>query len=604
MVASTRRALANFALPLAAACCCIPPSLADSTPPLRFSTYITVDDTAELAADPVARDAALALLREYGIEKVYIEVSRGNRLTPAALKTVNDYFLSQGFLTAGGIATVPGPDFGVRQRGGYDWFNWQAEKTQHDIAAVMRESAPVFSEFIVDDFLCTDDRSPDSDAARRGRDWETYRRDLLTGLQQAILIGPAREANPDITMIIKYPQWYDLFHRFGYDVERETQLYDRVYVGTETRGEQTRRFGFTPPYMGFINYRWLAEIAGPKISGAWFDHLDCTAHDYLDQAWQSVLAGAPELIFFSFNAIQAHEPGLASVHASRGALATLSEVVRQFPVVGIPAFKPPISEAHGDLFLLDFLGMLGIPLVPVIHFPENADTLFLPTHAAALPDLPAKIEAALRKGKTVILTAGLLARFGHTDLHHVAGLAAPVQHAPFRATTLMINGTPQNFEDGLDCAAAISPGNAKVLLEVLQDGQRIPFLTSRRAGKGTLVLLNVQTYTQADYDAVGEVLLAPRKLGLRTLPREWVNTLRKTFLQNMPYTLDAPAGVTFQPLRNGDLVLQNYNEEAAEISLETSRKNAYRGAFDLPARRKHTLPLPPRSHQWLRILSP
>ena len=53
---------------------------------------------------------------------------------------------------------------------------------QRDLEGVMRTSAKVFDEFIVDDFLCTGDQSAESDAARQGRSWSQYRRDLLTEL--------------------------------------------------------------------------------------------------------------------------------------------------------------------------------------------------------------------------------------------------------------------------------------------------------------------------------------------------------------------------------------------------------------------------------------
>jgi hypothetical protein len=249
-------------------------------------------------------------------------------------------------------------------------------------------AAGVFDTFIVDDFLCTGDISDESKAAKGDRSWGQYRRELLTKLASSVFIEPAKEVNPDITMIVKYPQWYDRFHLFGYDTKTLPELFDMVWVGTETRGRNTQRFGFVQPYEGFVNYRWLAGIAGDKIGGAWFDHGDCAEHDFIDQAYTSVLAGATELVFFNFSNVMAGHPDHEKVVAQFDRLADLAAFVREHPVTGVAAYKPPNSDPAGDMFIMDFLGMLGIPLVPVHKFPTDAPVIFLPAQAAADPDLP------------------------------------------------------------------------------------------------------------------------------------------------------------------------------------------------------------------------
>jgi len=277
---------------------------------LRLSTYVVASTAEELAGDNVLLEKAIGILRGLGVTKVYLEIYRGGlTVNTTSLTHLRDFFQEHGLAVAGGIATVPGGDFGVPANCGLEWFNFQNEKTQRDLERVVRSAATVFDEFIVDDFLCTTDRSAESDAARRGRSWTEYRRDLLTALSWKTFIAPAKEVRPGIRMIIKYPQWYDRFHLFGYDVEREPQLFDAVWVGTETRGANTPRFGYVQPYEGFVNYRWLAAIAGQKIGGAWFDHYDCDPQDFIDQAWQTVLAGAREIVLFNYADLAAGHPG-------------------------------------------------------------------------------------------------------------------------------------------------------------------------------------------------------------------------------------------------------------------------------------------------------
>ena len=210
-------------------------------------------------------------------------------------------------------------------------------------------------------------------------------------------------------MIIKYPQWYDRFHLFGYDVEREPVLFDKVWVGTESRGQYTQRFGFVQPYEGFVGYRWMNDIAGPKMGGAWFDHGDCDKDDFIEQAWQTVLAGAKEIVFFNYYSYVNGHPAHHLVRTKFEQLADLAKYVAENPVQGIAAYKPPASDAGGDLYLMDFIGMLGVPLIPHFKYPEKEKVIFLPTQAAKDAEIHVKIKRSIENGSTLIFTAGFLA---------------------------------------------------------------------------------------------------------------------------------------------------------------------------------------------------
>ena len=218
---------------------------------LRLSTYITAHTVSQMFFTEQGRREVLSLLHCYGITKVYFEVYREGLVIPPGLISESVQFLKkEGFEVSGGIATVPGNNFGVKGEGPLEWFNWQNKKTQNDLQKVMEESAPFFDSFIVDDFLCTADTSVESKAAKGRSSWSEYRRSLLTGLARSVLINPAKAKNRNIRMIIKYPQWYDRFHLFGYDVDAESKLFDGIWAGTESRGQYTKHFGFVQPYEG------------------------------------------------------------------------------------------------------------------------------------------------------------------------------------------------------------------------------------------------------------------------------------------------------------------------------------------------------------------
>lgn len=541
---------------------------------LRFAVYATSAQVESLARDEAVRAQAWNAIRQMGITKVFVEVYRGGHVVAETdLIAVRNWLQGIGIDVVGGIATVPGGDFGKRQEGPLGWFNWQNAKTQRDLSRVMRQAAPIFDTFIIDDFLCTADVSDESEQAKGSRGWGEYRRELMSEMARSVLIGPAREANPSITMIVKYPQWYDRFHLFGYDTETLPQMFDRVWVGTETRGRTTQRFGFVQPFEGFVNYRRLADIAGPKIAGAWFDHGDCGPHDFLDQAYMSVLAGAPEIVFFNFGDVLAGHRDHEHVVAQFDQLANLASLVRMQPVAGIPAYMPANSDPAGDMYLLDFLGMLGIPLVPVHQFPEQAPVILLPAHAAADTQLMPRLRDALARGTRLILTTNLLIATQDTNaLARIAGLKQVPQSQPLRVQVTSVSSpSPSESTDvAVDLEAPLEAPASGGNIVGTSDGKRYALLIAENMSSRRVAILNTHTFSQADFDAVGEVLLCPRPLGILALAGEPLLTLRAAFRGDNDAVFEGPSCVTWHPLtgiNGGNHVVQNFNDHDVQVKL-------------------------------------
>ena len=534
---------------------------------LQISTYATAHFIQEIFTTEEGRREILSVLKCNGITKVYLEVYRaGLVVTPEVLKKAIQFLKGNGFEVVGGIATVPGENFAVKQEGPLTWCNWQNKKTQDDFRQVMKNAAPLFDTFVIDDFLCSADTSLESKNAKGTQSWSVYRRALLTQLAEDVFIKPAKEANPKIKIIIKYPQWYDRFHLFGYDVETEPKLFDGVWVGTETRGQYTQRYGFVQPYEGFINYRWISTLSGNKIGGAWFDYGDCTADDFIEQAWQSVLGGARELVLFSMYELLLGHPGHHLLRQKFEALADLSVAVSKTPVIGTAAYKPPQSDAGGDLYLMDGIGMFGISLIPESQYPAHARVILLPTQAAADIDILKKIEASLKDGTRIVLTAGFLANSPSGEkIARLAGIKWPVLIQSTEASEIILNNKPVTLKIPLKLESPIVAEGATVLLEAKKGEGRIPFLLKNNASN--IFVLNVHTFSEADFEAVGEVLLSPRQLGLFDIPQEWANTLRSALQISELPILDAPSRVALQQLKDGSMVVQNYNQEAVTIKI-------------------------------------
>src|ERR1035437_5596073 len=145
--------------------------------PLQMSVFAVADDVLKYLATPADRDKAAAIFRDMHITGIFLEGRRGDTyVSPETMRPIRDYFVSKGFRVSGGIATVPGQQFAVREDGKSGWINFQDPKSQRDLANFFHENAQVFDEIIIDDFYCTDDRSPMSEKARGGRSWGDYRR--------------------------------------------------------------------------------------------------------------------------------------------------------------------------------------------------------------------------------------------------------------------------------------------------------------------------------------------------------------------------------------------------------------------------------------------
>lgn len=612
------------------------PAIRENPAGLSLASYVTAHQVERLAADPNERARAELAIQRMRITKLYLEVYRSGLVVPPEhLVAVRDWIQARGLDVVGGIATVPGGNFGVRQEGPLGWFNWQHRKTQQDLEQVMRGAAGLFDTFIVDDFLCTGDVSMLSRTAKGDRSWGEYRRALLTELAQSLFVKPAKEVNPDITMIVKYPQWYDRFHLFGYDTATLPTLFDQVWVGTETRGRTTQRFGFVQPYEGFVNYRWLAGISGDKIGGAWFDHGDCGDHDFLDQAYMSVLAGARELVLFNFSNILAGHPDHARMRAQYDRLVRLAAFIHQHPVTGIPAYKPLNSDPGGDMYIMDFLGMLGIPIIPVHTFPAQASQLFLPAQAAADPDLLGHIRRARQRGAHIVVTTGLLLASAHRDeLLHMLDIHSPIESQPARATLMHFSSQAQAYQTTkvvVDIEAPIEAPTGPQDIVCSVDGKQVFLLrTTRNATHGGMALLNTHTFNQADFDAVGEVLLCPRRLGLLDLPESSLSRLRQAFrgtgstgrnlmgLQNPDLPgLTGPGGVTLHPFSSDKTpcFIQNFNAQAVDVVVTIAVQPGATSEFrDLlagqPIRTRVSgnhaelaFRIPPRDRVWLQAMN-
>ena len=537
---------------------------------LRVSVYATAGDVLRYLATAPDREAVAQTGARLRVARIFLEGRRGDEyVPPTLLAEARDFLEAKGIQVSGGIATVPGADFGKRQNGALDWLNWEDAKTRRDVAGFFTENAPIFRVLIVDDMFCTADTSPESDRARGQRSWSVYRCDLLNSSIQPLIVEPARAARPSVRLILKFPQWYDRFHLFGYDPSRMMASFDQVWVGTEVRDPRTRRMGYVQPTEGYMNFRWLAANGGDKVVGAWFDHIECSAQNFLDQGYGSVLAGARELTLFHLGDLMEGHPGDALLAERLPELIELEKRIRGQRRDGIAFYRPPGGDGEENLYLMDYLGMLGLPILPVAVYPEGARVVFLAVQAAADPEINGHLSRHLRRGGTVVMTPAFVRR-GGLAAAGLAGVETRPVCEPGLANTLEMGRRAIPLTAPFELDAGLQANGCQVLIGARDAGRVIPVLTSHRSGGGRVLVLNVRTFSEADFRESGEWLLAPKRLGWPQIPQGVADRMREAMVDPLGVRFRAPAAVSLCLFGEG-CCIYSYLDQPVEVRLNGER---------------------------------
>jgi hypothetical protein len=409
----------------------------DSASVHRFATLFSAQDVGSCLSTDAGIDTAIAWCKASGITHAFLEEFRDGYLAErSTLQHARDRFRAAGLLVSGCVTTtrIGKPSSGW----GPEVCCYTDQPTQANLQQVFEYAASIFDEIMIDDFFFEDCKCPQCDAAREAKlvtvgtntypvtsdSWTDYHCALMLHVSEDRVLGPAKKINPKVRLILKYPQWYDSYQDRGYDVARETGAFDRIWVGTETRDYTNEvHWGGTVQYEGYFLMRWLGGIGGEKCGGGWYDWLGTSAPYYIGQARQTILAGARETLLFCYGglnpAAHSHFPssipwptptGQEDTTALRAnlpeLLATAREVQKRQPL-GIAAYKPINSEGGTDSRIFDYLGMMGLPLVPCHQFPTNAPAAFFSVHTFDDPNAATEINDYIKTGRPVLMTAPL-----------------------------------------------------------------------------------------------------------------------------------------------------------------------------------------------------
>jgi hypothetical protein len=351
------------------------------------------------------RAEALDFCRKMGLSKVYVETFRdGYQAEAQALETARDFFRQAGLRVSGCVTTTR---LGKPSTGWDVAVCYTNRKNQERLESIFRFAAGIFDEIMIDDFFFTDCQCSECASAKGAMSWQQYREKLMLEMARERVLGPARQVNPKVKVILKYPLWYDQFQDRGYVVDHETELFDRIWVGTELRDPSSDQWGHKQQYGGYFIYRWLKEIGGEKTGGGWFDPFGTNATNYLDQPLVTVLAGAPEAFLFHYGSLisSQYKEQAEALAERRKEFDNLGKLVGNW--AGIPAYKPVSSEPGDEPYLFDQIGMLAIPLAPTAHFPDKARAALFTLHSLKDGEFVTKLASFLDSGGTALVSEGL-----------------------------------------------------------------------------------------------------------------------------------------------------------------------------------------------------
>lgn len=516
------------------------------------------------------------------VDKIYLETHRDLLVVEdATLEQAKKFFHDRGIETAGGIT------YTINEANSFETFCYSNPEHRKMVQKIAEHTAKHFDEFILDDFFFTSCKSDIEIKAKGMQSWTDYRLKLMTEAGRDLVLKPAKKVNPQIKVIIKYPNWYDHFQGLGFNLEEGPQLFDGIWTGTETRDPAGNQH--LQNYLSYNIIRYFDNLRPGYNGGGWVDvgGLNMGMDRYAEQLHLTMLAKAPEIILFAYHQLLDvklspkyrtpwqgmgtsfnYDEVTAPIRLEDGSLVEPTTMARIAGVVlkqtdklihklgnpvGIKSYKP--FHAAGDVFLQSYLGMIGLPMDMRPVFPEDQQVVLLTAQAAQDTEIMAKIKRQLQSGRDVVVTSSLLKAIPE-KLTEVAEL---------RCTDLkaLVNDFGRYGQSGRDLLIPQVQYYTNDAWEMVSAGRPLTGGVS-----GYPILLRAPYATGNLY-----VLTIPDDMGnLYDFPANALNEIRRIMSKDIGVCLEAPSKVGLFVYDNKTLVVENFNDEPVEVRIVTGDK--------------------------------
>lgn len=507
------------------------------------------------------------------VDRIYLETHRDLVIVEEeTLKKAIKFFNEKGIETQGGIT------YTIDESNLFETFCYSNPEHREKVQHIIEYTAKFFDRIILDDFFFTSCKCPLCTKAKGDKSWSEYRTQLMSEASKKLIIDPAKNVNPNVEVIIKYPNWYEHFHELGFDLENEPPLYDGLYTGTETR-DAVRSNQHLQPYLSYLVFRYYNNLKPGKNFGGWVDTGGMRYYDrYAEQLWLTAFAKAPEITLFDYRQMlyplrDAWEPKWKNTATSfdyanflpvsenetmaktaAQSLKIVDEVMAYLGnPVGIKSYKP--YHSSGEDFLQNYLGMIGIPIDLVPQFPENEEIIILTELAKKDDRIVEKIAQQLENGKDVIITSGLLNALQDRGIKKIVNLEYTSRKA--NINSFLIRGKIiEAQKEILIPQIQYFTNDSWEIISAMDDELGWPLLHQGKYAQGTLYLLTIPENFSDLYN----------------LPQQVLNGIRDIAFKSYNFTFEAPAKVSIFTYDNNTLAIQSFNDDQVTVKLVLKHK--------------------------------
>ena len=507
------------------------------------------------------------LARQEHIDKIYLETHRDLLIVDdATLDYAKKFFQDRGVKVAGGIT------YTIDESNNYQTFCYSNPADRKKVQEIAEHTARHFDEFILDDFFFTSCKCNLCIEAKGDRSWTDFRLELMRNAAVDLVINPAKKVNPDVEVIIKYPNWYEHFQGLGFDLEAEPPLFDGIYTGTETRDRSGNQH--LQQYLGYTVMRYYENLKPGGNRGGWVDTGGLRYMDrFAEQLWITLFAKAREITLFDIR--QMNWPIRDALRADWKGVFDFDEMLRPIPTgdgesfiptkmsraagysfelvdnllgylgnpVGVKSYKP--FHSVGEDFLQNYIGMIGIPVEIVPAFPEDEPVVLLTETASFDPDIVGKIKDQLNRGGDVVVTSGFYKAMQGKGIESIVELRVTDRKANVQNFVAGFGQPSASQSEMLIPQISYLTNDSWEIISALDDTNGWPLLHSAGYAKGRF---SVWTIPDNFVD-------------LYQLPAPVLNRLRETVAGNLNVRMEGPGEVSLFVYDNDSFVVQSFLDE-------------------------------------------
>jgi len=521
-------------------------------------------------------------------DKIYLETHRDVILVDEETITkAKKFFESKGIEVAGGIT------YTIMESNRFKTFCYSSPEQRQRAKEVAEYTARLFDEVILDDFFFTNCKCKSCIKAKGKKSWTQFRLGLMDKVARELIVKPAKAVNPNVKMVIKYPNWYEHFQGCGYNLETEPKIFDGIYTGTETR-DPVYTDQHLQQYQSYLIMRYLENIKPGGNGGGWVDTGAIRYMDrYAEQLWLTLFAGAREITLFNFSRMlqPISEELRADWHGTKTSFdfdemmqpikledgttvqpSTMAraagyalEQVDDFlgklgKPIGVKSYKP--YHSTGEDFLHNYLGMCGIAMDLVPEFPADANTIFLAESAKFDKTIVDKIKGQLVAGKTVMITSGLLKALQGKGIEDIVELRCTDKKAVTnefwhrRAFWGRRGAVHKSSSDIIIPQIMYLTNDSWEEISCLTSGIGYPILHSADYAKGKLYVLTIP-------DNFGD---------LYNFPAEVLTQIKEVLMKNLYVRVDGPSQVVLFVYDNDTFIVESFLPEIVDVNIVTDNR--------------------------------